>query len=54
MNENLHSVTRTLRKLLLALPAIRQHRSASVVKQHMALIAHYQSKYDRLATRRPR
>jgi len=49
MNDNLKSITRTLHALLMALPAIRQHASRETVGRHVALIAHFQARYDRLA-----
>jgi len=49
MNNNLASVKRTLRDLLKSLPAVKAHCSAEVHRQHLALIAHYQRRYDLLA-----
>ena len=48
MNQRLSNVTRTLRDLLKALPAVRAHSSAEVVKRHLQLIAHFQRQYDQL------
>jgi len=50
MNDNLRSITRTLHSLLKALPAIRQHAPPETVGRHVALIAHFQARYDRLAS----
>jgi|GEM_PF-5017082 len=49
MNNNLASVKRTLRDLLKSLPAVKAHCSAEVHAKHLALIAHYQHRYDLLA-----
>ena len=49
MNDNLANVKRTLRDLLKSLPAVKTHCSAEVHKRHLALIAHYQRRYDLLA-----
>jgi len=49
MNNNLANVKRTLRDLLKSLPAVKAHCSAEVHRQHLALIAHYQHRYDLLA-----
>jgi|GEM_PF-2685975 len=51
MNNNLRSITRTLHALLKALPALRQHATPETVGRHVALIAHFQARYDRLAKR---
>lgn len=52
MNDNLRNVTRTLRSLVKALPAIRQHASPETIGRHVALIAHFQGRLDRLAGKR--
>ena len=49
MNDNLANVTRTLHDLLKALPAVRERCEADVIRRHVALIAYYQRRYDRLA-----
>ena len=49
MNDNLANVTRTLHDLLKALPAIRERCESDVIRRHVALIAYYQRRYDRLA-----
>lgn len=51
MNDNLRNITRTLHALVKALPAIRQHSNAHAIGRHVALIAHFQGRYDRLASR---
>lgn len=51
MNDNLSNVTRTLHSLVKALPAIRQHASRDAVGRHVALIKHFQGRYDRLVSR---
>lgn len=51
MNDNLSNVTRTLHSLVKALPAIRQHASRDAVGRHIALIKHFQGRYDRLVSR---
>ena len=48
MNQKLHNVTRTLHELINALPAVKAHCSAEVVKRHLQLIAHFQQQYDQL------
>lgn len=49
MNDNLVSVTRTLRELLRSLPAVRARGGVEGLRRHLALIAHFQRRYDRLA-----
>jgi len=49
MNDNLASVTRTLRDLLRNLPAVRTRSSDDALRKHLALIAYFQRRYDRLA-----
>ncbi len=51
MNDNLDNITRTLHSLVKALPAIRQHASSDAIGRHVALIKHFQGRYDRLAER---
>lgn len=48
MNNDLKSVTRTLRDLLRNLPAVRNRSSADALRKHLALIAYFQRRYDRL------
>jgi hypothetical protein len=48
MNNNLANVTRTLRQLMQALPAMQQHSSTDVLQRHLELIAHFQRRYDHL------
>ena len=48
VNQKLSNVTRTLRDLIKALPAVRAHCSAEVLKRHLQLIAHFQRQYDQL------
>lgn len=48
MNNDLKSVTRTLRDLLRNLPAVRNRSSADTLRKHLALIAYFQRRYDRL------
>jgi len=50
VNQNLHNVTRNLHELIKALPAVRAHCSAEVIKRHVQLIAHFQRQYDLLAS----
>ena len=52
LNDNLSNITRTLHSLVKALPAIRQHASRDAVGRHVALIQHFQGRYDRLAERK--
>ncbi|NND90779.1 MAG: hypothetical protein HKN42_07925 [Granulosicoccus sp.] len=48
MNYKLHNVTRNLRELIKALPAVRANCSAEVIDRHIRLIAHFQRQYDQL------
>ena len=48
MNDTLENVTRNLHDLLTSLPAVRERCEAEVIRRHLALIAHYQRRYDRL------
>jgi hypothetical protein len=52
LNDNLNNITRTLHSLVKALPAIRQHASRDAIGRHVALIQHFQGRYDRLAERK--
>lgn len=51
MNDNLGNITRTLHSLVKALPAIKQHASHDAIGRHVALIKHFQGRYDRLAAK---
>ena len=51
MNDNLTNITRTLHSLVKALPAIRQHATNDAIGRHVALIKHFQGRYDRLVAR---
>lgn len=51
MNDNLANTTRTLHSLVKALPAIKQHASRDAIGRHVALIKHFQGRYDRLIAR---
>jgi hypothetical protein len=54
MKNNLKSVTRNLRDLIKALPAVKANCSAEVLNRHLQLIAHFQHQYDQLiAATRP-
>ncbi|MFK7857259.1 MAG: hypothetical protein AB8B64_00460 [Granulosicoccus sp.] len=48
MNQKLQNVTRTLHELINALPAVKAHCTAEVLKRHLQLIAHFQRQYDQL------
>jgi len=48
LGNNLHHVTRNLRELIKALPAVRANCSAEVLKRHLQLIAHFQQQYDQI------
>lgn len=48
MNQKLQNVTRTLHELISALPAVKAHCNAEVLKRHLQLIAHFQRQYDQL------
>jgi len=48
MNDNLASVTRNLRELLKSLPIVRERQGGEAVARHLALIAHYRRRHDRL------
>ncbi len=50
MNHKLHNVTRNLRELIKALPAVRAHESVEVIKRHVQLIAYFQRQYDQLVS----
>ena len=49
MNDNLANATRVLRELLRTLPAVRERRDGEALRRHLALIAHYRRRHDRLA-----
>ncbi len=49
MNQDLGTLGRTLHSLLSALPALRQHAGPDVVGRQLALIRHFQTRYDRAA-----
>ena len=48
MNDTLENVTRNLHDLLKSLPAVRERCGTETLRRHLALIAHYQRRYDRL------
>jgi len=48
MNDDLAAVTRNLRELLRALPAVRERGGADALRRHLALIAHFWRRHDRL------
>lgn len=48
VNQKLQNVTRTLHDLIKALPAVKAHCNAEVLKRHLQLIAHFQQQYDQL------
>ena len=53
MNQKLANVTRNLRDLIKALPAVQAHCSAEVIKRHLQLIAYFQDQYDQLVAASP-
>lgn len=47
-NKSLNDIREILHDLWKSLPAVKTRYSQEVVARHMALIAYYQSQYDRL------
>ena len=50
MNDTLTNATRNLRELLKSLPVVRERNDGEALRRHLALIAHYRRRHDRLAT----
>ena len=50
MNDTLAGVTRNLHDLLSALPAVRARGDTDALRRHLALIAHYRRRHDRLVS----
>ena len=48
MNDNLANATRNLRELLKSLPVVRERQDGEALRRHLALIAHYRRRHDRL------
>ncbi|MFK7892097.1 MAG: hypothetical protein AB8B63_14875 [Granulosicoccus sp.] len=48
MSDKLYNVTKNLRELIKALPAVQENCNKETINRHLQLIAYFQRQYDNL------